>query len=75
MSYTREERLDIGKQIYNNEMSVQLREKEEREKRQQQSKNELITNVSHDLRSPLTSIIGYVELLKETGPKDRQRFA
>lgn len=57
-----------------NEMSVQLREKEEREKRQQQSKNELITNVSHDLRSPLTSIIGYVELLKETGPGDRQRF-
>ncbi len=35
-----------------NEMSVQLREKEEREKRQQQSKNELITNVSHDLRRP-----------------------
>ena len=57
-----------------NDMSVQLREKEEREKRQQQSKNELITNVSHDLRSPLTSIIGYVELLKETGPEDRQRF-
>lgn len=57
-----------------NEMSVQLREKEEREKRQLQSKNELITNVSHDLRSPLTSIIGYVELLKETGPEDRQRF-
>lgn len=57
-----------------NEMSIQLREKEEREKKQQQSKNELITNVSHDLRSPLTSIIGYVELLKETGPEDRQRF-
>ena len=58
-----------------NEMSVQLREKEEREKRKQRSKDELITNVSHDLRSPLTSIIGYVELLKETGPEDRQRFA
>ena len=58
-----------------NEMSVQLREKEEREKRQQRSKDELITNVSHYLRSPLTSIIGYVELLKETGPEDRQRFA
>ncbi len=57
-----------------NEMSVQLKEKEEREKRQQQSKNELITNVSHDLRSPLTSIIGYVELLKETGAEDRQHF-
>ena len=57
-----------------NEMSVQLREKEEREKRQQQSKDELITNVSHDLRGPLTSITGYVELLKEIGPEDRQRF-
>lgn len=57
-----------------NEMSLQLREKEERERRQLKSKNELITNVSHDLRSPLTSIIGYVELLKETGSQDRQKF-
>ena len=57
-----------------NEMSLQLREKEERERRQLRSKNELITNVSHDLRSPLTSIIGYVELLKEAGPGDRQKF-
>lgn len=28
-------------------------------------KIDLITNVSHDIRTPLTSIIGYVELLKE----------
>ena len=28
-------------------------------------KMDLITNVSHDIRTPLTSIIGYVELLKE----------
>jgi two-component system, OmpR family, sensor histidine kinase VanS len=29
------------------------------------SKNELITNVAHDLRTPLTAIIGYLELVKD----------
>ena len=33
--------------------------------RQEQTKTELITNVSHDLKTPLTSIINYVELLKK----------
>ena len=28
------------------------------------TKVELITNVSHDIKTPLTSIISYVELLK-----------
>lgn len=31
-------------------------------------KTELITNVSHDIRTPLTSIITYVDLLKKEGP-------
>ena len=34
------------------------------EKAIEQSKDELITNVSHDSRTPLTSIIGYLGLLK-----------
>lgn len=33
--------------------------------KQEQTKTELITNVSHDLKTPLTSIINYVELLKK----------
>ena len=33
-------------------------------------KSELITNVSHDIKTPLTSIINYVDLLKTTGITD-----
>ena len=33
-------------------------------------KTELITNVSHDLKTPLTSIINYVDLLKRENPTD-----
>lgn len=36
-------------------------------------KSELITNVSHDLRTPLTSIITYTDLLKNPDLTDEQR--
>ncbi len=35
-------------------------------------KTELITNVSHDLKTPLTSIISYVSLLKELDIQDKK---
>ena len=45
----------------------QLAEESARMKRQAEeaetTKNDLITNVAHDLRTPLTSIIGYIDLL------------
>lgn len=31
-------------------------------------KNDFIHTVSHDLRSPLTSVLGYMELIERTGP-------
>lgn len=39
-------------------------------------KTELITNVSHDLRTPLTSIITYTDLLKDETitPEDRAKY-
>ncbi|WP_370567506.1 sensor histidine kinase [Desemzia sp. RIT 804] len=37
----------------------------EEERMIEQSKDELITNVSHDIRTPLTSIIGYLGLIEE----------
>ncbi|MDU5108734.1 sensor histidine kinase, partial [Clostridium sp.] len=36
-------------------------------------KSELITNVSHDLKTPLTSIINYVDLLKEENITEDKR--
>ena len=39
----------------------------------QRMKSELITNVSHDLKTPLTAIITYVKLLQEPGVTEEQR--
>lgn len=44
------------------------------EVKSQKMKTELITNVSHDLKTPLTSIITYVELLKDGNlPEEKRR--
>lgn len=37
----------------------------EEERRIEKSKDELITNISHDIRTPLTSIIGYLGLIED----------
>ncbi|MDR5601219.1 histidine kinase dimerization/phospho-acceptor domain-containing protein [Paenibacillus larvae] len=34
----------------------------------------MITGVSHDLRTPLTSILGYLELIENDGYKDEVEF-
>ena len=43
------------------------------EVKSQKMKTELITNVSHDLKTPLTSIITYVDLLKKEGITEEER--
>ena len=47
-----------------NKMAEDIRCLMEKERESERTKNELITNVAHDLRTPLTSIIGYLELLE-----------
>ena len=46
-----------------NKMVEDLKELMDKERESERTKNELITNVAHDLRTTLTSIIGYLELL------------
>ncbi|WP_273478398.1 HAMP domain-containing sensor histidine kinase [Ignavigranum ruoffiae] len=37
--------------------------------------DELMTNLSHDVRTPLTSLVGYIQLLEESeNPDDRDRY-
>ena len=46
-----------------NKMVGDIRNLMDKEREAERTKNELITNVAHDLRTPLTSITGYLELL------------
>lgn len=50
-------------------MSIALEER----MRSEHFKTELITNVSHDIKTPLTSIINYVDLLQKEGIAEEER--
>ena len=59
-----------------NYMAENLKNSIELERNQEKLKSELITNVSHDLRTPLTSIIGYLQLIdnEKTIENDKKRY-
>lgn len=50
-----------------NNMKIGFKKSIESQMKSERLKSELITNVSHDLKTPLTSIINYVDLLKREG--------
>ncbi|MDD4716141.1 MAG: HAMP domain-containing sensor histidine kinase [Oscillospiraceae bacterium] len=52
-----------------NEMAVRLKESVDLTQQHEQSRKELLAGISHDLRSPLTSIRAYVEGLLDGVPK------
>lgn len=52
-----------------NEMGDGMKDAIDRRVRSERMKAELITNVSHDLKTPLTSIISYAKLLEELNPE------
>ncbi len=54
---------DFGTQL--NDLAGAARLAAERQLRSERMKTELITNVSHDIKTPLTSIINYVDLMQK----------
>lgn len=67
---------EFSKLAFNiNSISDGLEKAVESELKSERLKTELITNVSHDIRTPLTSIITYVDLLKqETNPEKAAEY-
>lgn len=60
-----------------NDMAGRLKEGVERSRREEESRKELMAGISHDLRSPLTSIRAYVEGLLDgvaDTPEKRERY-
>lgn len=57
-----------------NHMAEAIMTNIEMERKIEQQKNELITNVSHDLRTPLTSIMGYLRLLREGRYETKEQY-
>ena len=69
--------LDVDKNlkniaIYINNISDGLDNLVEEQMKSERLKTELITNVSHDIKTPLTSIINYIDLLKKEDLKNEK---
>lgn len=67
---------NLSKMAHNiNNMKDGFKKSVDNEMKSERMKSELITNVSHDLKTPLTSIINYVDLLKKQDISQEERSA
>lgn len=65
---TMDELGDVARHI--NDMTAKLTQSIAEERKAEQAKNDLITGVSHDLRTPLTSILGFLEYIDKDRYQD-----
>ena len=68
---------EIDKKVHEVAKILEIEQLLEKEKQAEETKNELITNIAHDLRTPLTSILGYLDILstrKDLPEETRQNY-
>lgn len=67
---------ELGRVAFNiNKMTERLQHQIEKEREIENSKMDMITGLSHDLRTPLTSIIGYIDLLRTDSFRDKDEYS
>lgn len=69
-AYLYGENLKLAESV--NSIGIGIRKAVETSMKDEKLKTDLITNVSHDIKTPLTSIITYVDLLKRENISDRR---
>ncbi|WP_455768553.1 HAMP domain-containing sensor histidine kinase [Clostridium estertheticum] len=57
-----------------NKMAYCIKELMKKERVWEKQKNNLITNLSHDLRTPLTSVVGFLELIEKGNYKNNDEL-
>jgi signal transduction histidine kinase len=55
-----------------NSMAESLRRDEQLKKEYEENRKDLIAGISHDLKTPVTAVLGYIDALYELAPGDRE---
>ena len=58
-----------------NSMAQSLEESEKLKKAYESDRKDLVANISHDLKTPITSVLGYLDAIEEIGAVDPGRIA
>ncbi len=64
---------NIASVIRRNNQNIELIEKTEAANAANQAKSQFLANISHEIRTPINSVIGFSELLKSTSLDDDQK--